>query len=346
MPNTTGKWNEATRVQMPALVHLTRIGYSYYGKITEDMQNDVYDPDTNILLPVFKEQFSKLNPSRGGEAETVLKQIRQELDKINCIEGYKNMQTLGTLTEITDLRTVWPHEATDFSPWLANNIERLNEALGIQIVIQDTESPVGNFAVDIYATDADTGKRIIIENQLEQTDHDHLGKLITYASGKDASLIIWVVKHAREEHRASIEWLNAHTDEDIGFILIELKLYRIGNSDVAPFFQVLERPNNWAKEMKTSGITHRKLPRITDMLRWGVVKAGDEITADATDDSVVLQANGYVKDSDGTEMSLQKWLQNVTGWTSVETYRFAIHKATGKTLSAIRREYMDQHPDE
>ena len=118
------------------------------------------------------------------------------------------MRQLGTLKEIQDLRTAWPHEAKDFTPWLASNIALLGEAIGIDIEVQETESSVGDFSVDIYAEDADTGKTIVIENQLGDTDHDHLGKLITYASGKGADLVIWVVKHAREEHRSAIEWLN------------------------------------------------------------------------------------------------------------------------------------------
>ena len=104
------------------------------------------------------------------------------------------MICLGTLEEVKDLRKVWPHEANDFTPWLAENIGRLSESLGIDIDVEETESAVGGFSADIYATDADTGRKIIIENQLEDTNHDHLGKLITYASGKSASLVIWVVR--------------------------------------------------------------------------------------------------------------------------------------------------------
>ena len=94
----------------------------------------------------------------------------------------------------------------DFTPWLAedDNIAILGDAVGLDIAVEETESNVGNFNVDIYATETGTGKKIIIENQLEDTNHDHLGKLITYASGKSADIIIWVVKYAREEHRAAI----------------------------------------------------------------------------------------------------------------------------------------------
>ena len=159
---------------------------------------------------------------------------------------------LGHLKEVKDLREVWPHEALDFTPWLAEeaNLALLADAVGLEITLDETESKVGDFNVDIYATETGTERRIIIENQLEDTNHDHLGKLITYASGKGADIVIWIVKRAREEHRSAIEWLNNHTDENISFFLIEIKLYKIGDSDPAVKFEVIEKPNNWTKEVK------------------------------------------------------------------------------------------------
>ena len=160
------------------------------------------------------------------------------------------MVNLSKLEEIKDLRTVWPHEALDFTPWLSqdDNIALLADAVGLDITVDETESSVGDFNVDIFASETGTDRKIIIENQLEDTNHDHLGKLITYASGKSADVIIWVVKHAREEHKAAIEWLNNHTDEKVGFFLCEIKLYRIGNSEPAVKFEVIEKPNDWTKE--------------------------------------------------------------------------------------------------
>ena len=154
------------------------------------------------------------------------------------LEGGNIMINLGTLKEITDLRSIWPHEALNFTPWVAENVELLADAVGLDITVDETESSVGNFNVDIYASETGTDRKIIIENQLEDTDHDHLGKLITYASGKDADVVIWVVKHAREEHKAAVEWLNNHTDDKIGFFLCEIKLFQIGDSDIAPLFTV------------------------------------------------------------------------------------------------------------
>lgn len=162
------------------------------------------------------------------------------------------MVALSRLEEIRDLRTVWPHEALDFTPWLAQdeNMALLSDAIEIDMTVDEIESCVGDFNVDIFASETGTDRTIIIENQLEDTDHDHLGKLITYASGKSADVIVWLVKRAREEHRAAVEWLNNHTDENIGFFLCEIKLFRIGSSDPAVKFEVVERPNDWTKEVK------------------------------------------------------------------------------------------------
>ena len=103
---------------------------------------------------------------------------------------------LGKLEQITDLRSIWKHEANDFTPWLAKeeNLAALSDAIGIELVLEEQESNVGDFSVDLFATEEGTGRKVVIENQLEETNHDHLGKIITYASGKDAEVIIWIVR--------------------------------------------------------------------------------------------------------------------------------------------------------
>ncbi len=162
------------------------------------------------------------------------------------------MAALGKIEKIDDLRSVWPHEALDFSKWLSQeeNLALLSDSIGIDIVLEELESPVGGFSVDLYATEEGTGRKIIIENQLEDTNHDHLGKIITYASGKGAEVVVWIVKRARDEHKQAVEWLNQHTDENIGFFLLEIQLWKINDSLPAPKFNVVERPNDWAKTMK------------------------------------------------------------------------------------------------
>ncbi len=171
------------------------------------------------------------------------------------------MKTLGTIKKIDDLRSVWPHEAHDFSKWLAReeNIALLSDTIGIDIVLEELESAVGGFNVDLYATEEGTGRKIIIENQLEDTNHDHLGKIITYASGKGAEVIVWIVKRARDEHRLAVEWLNQHTDSNIGIFLLEIELWQINDSPLAPKFNIVERPNDWAKTVKAvEGVSDTK----------------------------------------------------------------------------------------
>jgi len=165
------------------------------------------------------------------------------------------MRELGKIEKISDIRSVWSHEARDFSRWLAQpeNLEELSKAIGVEISLDELESRVGDFSVDLFATEEGTGRRIIIENQLEETNHDHLGKIITYAAGKDAEVIIWIVKRARDEHRQAVEWLNLHTDENIGVFLIEIEVWKIGDSLPAPVFKVVEQPNNWTKAVRNSG---------------------------------------------------------------------------------------------
>ncbi len=154
--------------------------------------------------------------------------------------------------EKVDLREVWKHEAINFTNWLAEseNLESLSDEIGIDISLIQTEASVGNFNVDILAEEENTGRKIVIENQLESTDHDHLGKIITYASGFDAEIIIWIVKSVRDEHKQAIDWLNEHTDSNINFFSIQMEVWKIGESPYAPKFHVIAQPNDWAKTVK------------------------------------------------------------------------------------------------
>ena len=155
---------------------------------------------------------------------------------------------IGKLEEV-DIRELWKHEQYDFSEWLSKkeNIENLNDILGLTLVDISKETYVGSYRCDLFAKDETTGIKVIIENQLEMSNHDHLGKIITYASGLDAKVVVWIVKEAREEHRSAIEWLNNNTNSNINFFLIEIHAYKIGNSDNAPMFQVIEQPNDFIK---------------------------------------------------------------------------------------------------
>lgn len=160
---------------------------------------------------------------------------------------------LGRIKQV-ELREIWKHEATNFTNWLAipENLDLLSEEIDIELSLIDTEYNVGRFNVDIYAEEASADRKVIIENQLERTDHDHLGKLITYASGLDAEIIIWIVKDVLEEHQQAINWLNENTDEKINFFAIRMEVWKIGNSEPAPKFHIISKPNYWTKSVKKS----------------------------------------------------------------------------------------------
>ena len=162
-----------------------------------------------------------------------------------------SMLELGRLEEV-NVRELWIHEQYDFSNWLAKeeNIELLNEVLGLTLVDIEKEVFVGAYRCDLVAKDETSGQNVIIENQLEASNHDHLGKIVTYASGLDANVIVWIVKEAREEHRSAIEWLNNNTSKNINFFLIEIHAYKIGNSLYAPKFEIVEKPNDFIKNAK------------------------------------------------------------------------------------------------
>ena len=168
---------------------------------------------------------------------------------------------LGKLTEV-NIRELWRHEQYDFSEWLSKdaNLEMLSDEIGLTLTDVSKEVFVGSYRCDLVAKDETTGIKVIIENQLEATNHDHLGKLITYASGLDANVIIWIVKEAREEHRSAIEWLNNNTTKDISFFLMEIHAYKIEDSVPAPKFVIIEKPNDFVKTANAS-INNRELSK-------------------------------------------------------------------------------------
>jgi hypothetical protein len=166
------------------------------------------------------------------------------------------MQKLGKLIK-TDLREIWKNEEYDFSTWLAKeeNLALSSEELGISIRLIEMEAGVGKYSLDILGEEEGTGRKIVIENQLENTNHDHLGKIITYAAGHDAKIVIWIFKDICEEHRNAIDWLNESTDDDTLFFAVKIEAWRINDSDPASKFQVICRPNEWAKVVKHSSGT-------------------------------------------------------------------------------------------
>ena len=153
---------------------------------------------------------------------------------------------IGRLESVS-LRRLWPNEGYDFTTWLAENLDLLAETIGTELSLLQQEASAGVLSADILAEDA-SGDTVVIENQLERTDHDHLGKLITYLSNLDAKAAIWVTSHPRLEHETAVHWLNEMLPADAAFFLVKLDAYRIGDSPPAPLFSVVAGPTPPARE--------------------------------------------------------------------------------------------------
>ena len=160
---------------------------------------------------------------------------------------------LGRLERV-DLRSAWISEATSFTPWLAtsDNLKLLGDAIGIDLEFEGSEQSVGPFRADILCKDIGRDSWVLVENQLEKTDHKHLGQVLTYAAGLDAVTIVWIAANFTNEHRATLDWLNRVTDDDFSFFGIEVELWRIGESLAAPKFNVISKPNTWTKAVKSA----------------------------------------------------------------------------------------------
>lgn len=152
--------------------------------------------------------------------------------------------------ERCDVKEIWPNEAGDFTPWLAQeeNISELADAIGLELEIENVEVAVGPYSADILAKDTGSGEYVVIENQLGKTNHDHLGKLITYGSVLNATAIVWIASEFTEEHQKALEWLNDNTTESLSFFGVQVEIWRIGNSKPAVKFNVISRPAEMARQ--------------------------------------------------------------------------------------------------
>lgn len=175
------------------------------------------------------------------------------------------MAQLGRLEKI-DLRNVWQSEAGDFTPWLARdeNLSLLGDTINIELELEAQEKNVGPFRADLLCKDTLSDSWVLIENQLERTDHRHLGQLMTYAAGLKAVTIVWVADRFTEEHRAALDWLNAITDDRFNFFALEVELWQIGDSSIAPKFNVVSKPNDWSRSIASAArdVDHSNLSEL------------------------------------------------------------------------------------
>jgi hypothetical protein len=182
---------------------------------------------------MLRDQYDQLNPSN----ETARRAVSNDSGLV-----------LGVLERVS-ARAGWPHEAHEFTPWLAENVGLLGEALGLALELQAREHKVGRYSLDLLLSDS-AERTVIVENQFGQTDHDHLGKLLTYCAGTEADVVIWIAERLNEEHVAVLDWLNENTRAGVGFFGVELELLRIDSSPLAPNFRVVSQPNDWAKRVR------------------------------------------------------------------------------------------------
>ena len=170
---------------------------------------------------------------------------------------------LGRL-EYATARDAFPNEALDLTPWLAANLDRIGDAIGLRLEDADTEVPVEGFAADVLARDPVHDRRVLIENQLERSDHIHLGQILTYLAGLEASVMVWIAPEFRAPHLAAIRWLNENTLETFAFFAVRLRVARIGNSLPAPFFEVIEQPNEWERQLQRTVRETGRYPSYAD----------------------------------------------------------------------------------
>jgi len=151
-----------------------------------------------------------------------------------------------------DIRDNFPHEAIDFTPWLSENIQLLGDILGLDLELKEREASVGNFSCDIHAIDLTSNRQVVIENQLDQTDHTHLGQLLTYAAGLEAGVVVWIAKEIRDEHRAALDWLNRKTPPDLDFFAIVPEIFKIDDSRPCFVLKPIVFPNDWRRDIVSS----------------------------------------------------------------------------------------------
>jgi hypothetical protein len=164
------------------------------------------------------------------------------------------------LTEV-DPRTIWPNEERDFTPWLGSHLDELSHAIGLELTKVEEEGPVGDFRADLVCEDVETNTLVVVENQLEESDHSHLGKLLVYAAGRGAKAVVWISPDFRDEHTQAIEWLNSLSKADVSFFAVRLRVLRIKDSPPAISLDVIAGPSEWQKTDAESALTPSQILR-------------------------------------------------------------------------------------
>ena len=242
--------------------------------------------------------------------------------------------------ENVDLREAWSHEAHDFTPWLAHNLDRLSEVISIPLELEDSEVRVDQFSADILARNAADGSLVLIENQLEVTDHTHLGQILTYLAGINAQTVVWVARDFTEAHLSAVRWLNEHTADPFAFLAVRVRVVRIAESPIAPTFEVLERPSEWDRRLRVISL-ETGLSEIGQFRRefW-------EFYAQRHPNEGIRPgyAGSYVRHSvEGLEITVSQYLAQrevgiylfgSAGWAQVESYAQHLSSELGVAMGS------------
>lgn len=228
---------------------------------------------------------------------------------------------LGSIENVNP-RNVWPNEASNFTPWLAEHIDLLGDALGLDIEITQTEAAVGAFSLDILGRVSGSDRVVIVENQLERTDHVHLGQLLAYAAGLDAKIVVWISPDVRDEHRQAIHWLNEQTTDAVAFFAVNLEVWRIGNSLPAPRFNVVAQPSEFQRKLVKETQTERTAKQLAyhdfyvDLLQRLLATNPDFTKSDPAN----VRHNSWTNFSAGRSGFLVGWAFTASGQFRVELY--------------------------
>ena len=234
--------------------------------------------------------------------------------------------------EKVNIRQIWPKEDEDFTPWLFENISELGDALGLELEAQEQESPVGAFRLDVLASEAGTDHFVVIENQYGETDHAHLGQLLTYAAGFDAKVVVWIAERFREEHSTALNLLN-NTGADTQFFGVRIEAWKIDNSRPAPRFDVVAAPNNWAKVAKAR--THGQVTELGEKYRNFFQPLVDTLRDN----------HNFTKRTNATDWSWESFSSSHSGlvygsWLGVKKHRVELY--INKDKASANKEVFDE----